>query len=178
MSELLHQICPKKRDGQPISRASLPQEIVGLWSVAGYAAQFRFQENGFYYVVGQPFPYQISADGQTLSYGDDYQRTSLEPSGLTGVWKNFDFGEELHFRTDGTYTSHWDDGEEYFGRYTDQGNAISIEEMRAVVTVNGNDIDFDPPYSTSFSGSFTVNATELAVVFDIGNTVIYIRVGP
>ncbi len=149
---------------------SVPPEIIGRWSYQGSIYEYTPDDQLF--VTGAPSTWSVSPDGQLLTFdGIPYDRTAGNGTALLGVWYSDVNLDEFHFRSDGTYTNHWDDGTEYFGQYTTNGNQLIISDFKEVVIVNENHITFDPPYATNDSGQWEINEDELTLTMPDGTYV-------
>ena len=160
------------------SAKALPNELVGVWTVAGAGTSVEFKANGYYYTVDSPKPYSINLAGTKLTWGGViYDRIDMTPGpDVVGVWLDPAADEEINLRSNGTYSIHFRlTKEDYFGSFTYDLANIAISELRAIVTTNGGLITFDPPYGVPSSGVYQINAAgdQLTVTWANGASTIY-----
>lgn len=152
------------------SALTFDADLIGLW-LASSGTWTRIADDGWSYLTSAPYPYEIAADGSTLTFTKPqpdvvYQRQYGTGQNLIGSWILTEVDgpdtwvEELTYRADGTYTSHWTVNgtfdTEWFGNYLDLGSEMSSEERRALISTTAPDeIYFDVPYGPDFSGSYS-----------------------
>jgi len=154
-------------------------KLIGLWDAG--AAPVEISATGELFTVGTPWPYTLSADGQTLSFPGtnplwQFTRLSGNAAALVGLWERFEpdtggtWREEWLYRTDGSYTYHWSfDGEfdsEGIGSYVDDGTTIATKERRAQVSTGpGDQIVIAQFFGPVEAGTYSVAADDTAWVF-------------
>jgi hypothetical protein len=160
--------------GKHPKRKPLPASVVGTWRLGNLS--FEFKKDGRYYLGGAPVKWSVSADGTTLTYHTTtYKRTSGKGRTLHGTWYSKKDGEELYFRTDGSYTSHWADNQDYGGTWNTAGALVTMSELRAIVSVNGASMTFSPMYATDQRCSWRVKGKQLVLTCN-GKTTVLTRV--
>ncbi|MES9879610.1 MAG: hypothetical protein ABW185_01870 [Sedimenticola sp.] len=164
----------------------VPPELVGQWKPGGSRFIYEFTDEGTHahFLSHSAADYAIATDGTTLTWaGFDYLRKFNVSTSLPGVWARLwpDEGviEEFTFREDGSYTAHWTEwNEDYFGTYQENHPApgkLAMLELNAIVTIAGDQVTFDPPYTPSRTGPFVLNGDTLTIDFAQGQ-VVYRRV--
>lgn len=165
---------------------SVDAALVGLWRSG--PSVVRILSNGWYYLLGGPYPFTISPDGQTLLFpasGTAYSRTSGSGPNLIGTWQLTEVDgadiwvEDIYYRANGTYTSQWtlngSFDSEFLGSYSVGGGELSTEELRsAVETLPPNLIMVDTLYGTDQSGTYSVAGDQWTFHNPSGD-VIYVR---
>lgn len=158
-------------------RPELPPELIGSWTVADYPYVYELDRGGSYWVHDEPRAYDISEDGRELSFaGDLWQRVYGSGASIVGLWRCGAQQEELLFREDGTHARHdlGDAAENWLGRYAVSEGMLKLSELRALVTVEGHDIVFDPPYAPDLVGTYELIDGELHVSLRDGTTIVYV----
>jgi len=176
----------KGRAQRQFSSDPIPAELVGRWRPVGTPFVHEFTDEGTHsnhYSISDA-DFAISSDGTTLSWsGFDYTRKFDTSTSLAGIWERFwpddDVYEEFNFHVGGTYAAHWrPSNEDFFGSYFENVPApgkLRFRELSSIITIAGSQVTFDPPYSPSRTGTFTLDRDNLSIVFP-GGTVVYERV--
>ena len=164
---------------RPVSTKAIPAELVGRWSASGSPFIYIFTGDGNFYVEGT-HPFSITADGLTLDlYGTNYDRILGVGTSIEGVWSHYhasdNITEEVYYRTDSTYTTHWSDGLDFFGTYSVSGGKIAMADLHALTSTSGDTITFDQPYGLLYTGTFELIGNTLTIIYPCG-TVVYTRV--
>lgn len=162
---------------------SIDSRLVGLWYLDQHPNdKMEFASDGKYFVYSiGPFTIDTAANPETLAFGGSrYDRIAGNPgTGIVGVWS--DGADEIYFKSTNAYVwSLADDpllpaiGVYVLSGTVNSGN-IETHEMRSVVATNGNGITFDPPWDTSFSGTFQFSNNDNTVKFNLPRSVMILQ---
>jgi hypothetical protein len=123
-------------------------KLVGFWNHASVTdgTFFEITPAGKYFVHGNPFPYEISPDGEKLiMHTTDenvvYRRVGHPSATLIGAWSHTyaEYGgtETFIFNEDGSYVNSWDDTDYSIGFHIDHKEKLQIIEYRGTVSTDG-----------------------------------------
>jgi hypothetical protein len=136
--------------------------LVGTWKIKGAVAPhstYRVDSDGRYHAAGPARTYHFESNGTVLNWdGITYTKRLGTPGELVGVWDADSGGEEWTFRSDGTVTIHFSAADEWFGNYESRAGDTMLwyEEFRSVLSTNGPNIEFDPPYAANQAYHYTL----------------------
>lgn len=151
--------------------ASPPPEMLGCWK-GSTGSDFEITANGFYYIIQHQVPYQISADGLHLNWdGWLFDRVTAPSTELVGVWRTADaFQEEYHFREDLSFTYHDPNSlPDLFGTYQATATELGTKEIRAVISIDGNELDLDPVFYPSLRYEWVIQGGTMTWTDTISN---------
>lgn len=136
--------------------------LVGTWKLKGASppfATYRIDTDGRYFSAYPASPYSFASGGLALNWGGvTYTKKLGSPGELVGVWDADSGGEEWSFRADGSVTVHYSATDEWFGRYEsrDGDSKLWYEEFRSVLSTQGQEITFDPPYAQNLTYGYAI----------------------
>ena len=170
-------LSPLLTPGRKVPRPTteIPAATVGTWRVAESSFTFEVLASGHYYITAPPCTYTIKDNTLTFAGTPHERQTGSDPS-IIGSWLN-SHHETITFRPDNTYTSHWPDNEEYHGNYQASDTELSLSELRAFITTDGNSMTFSIPYSKPITGTYIISSNNEWSFTDSQNrTVTYTRI--
>ncbi len=151
-------------------------DLFGTWQHVGSRRKFQIAPDSFYYILGDPTPYTVSATALDMD-GWIFDRLYGAGSDLLGVWVEPATNEEVNFRADGSFTWHDPIGFDTFGTFQESKtpDLLTMKEARAHLSEIGNQLVFDAVFSGSFTYYFTVDQTDLILTHPTSGDVISYR---
>lgn len=120
--------------------APVDPALIGIWIVPGQPFTYEVDAEGGYHIAGPEEPLSFAEDGATMIWGPRrYRREDGAGQTPVGQWREDESGDTWRFEADGAYRLEAPDGAVDTGIWglRDAGAALWVREQRAHLATDG-----------------------------------------